>query len=82
MQQQCAPIQLAFQALGNRKIVAQFDGGTITSDAGALVLREVDQRWRVLDSFAECFIDRRHLSYCDHSVRQMLAQRVYVISDN
>jgi len=79
MQQQCAPKQLGFQALGNRKIVAQSDGGTITSDAGALVLREVDQRCGVLDSFAECFIDRRHGSYCDHEVRQMLAQRVYGI---
>jgi hypothetical protein len=79
MQQQCAPNQLAFQGLGNRKIVAQFDGGTITSDAGALVLREVDQRCKILDSFVECFIDGRHRAYCDHGVRQMLAQRIYGI---
>jgi hypothetical protein len=79
MQLQCATDQFEFQGLGNRKIVASFDGGTITSDAGGLILREVDQRCKMLDSFSECFTDRRHRSYCDHDVRQMLAQRVYGI---
>jgi hypothetical protein len=79
MHQQCVSEQLQFKGLGNRKIVAGFDGGTITSDAGGLVLREVDQRCGILDSFAECFIDHRHAGYCEHGVRQMLAQRVYGI---
>ena len=43
------------------------------------MLRDVDLRCRILDSFAECFTDRRHSSYCDHDVRQMLAQRAYGI---
>ena len=43
------------------------------------MVREVDLRGRILDSLAECFTDRRHSGYCDHEVRQMLAQRVYGI---
>ena len=79
MQDQCAAKPLQFQELGNRKVTGEFDGGTLTSDAGALLLRDVDLRCRILDSFATCFTDRRHSSYCDHDVRQMLAQRVYGI---
>ena len=79
MQQQCATKQLGFQGLGNRKVVGQFDGGTLTSDAGGLLLSELDLRCRILDSFAECFTDCRHESYLEHSVRQMVAQRVYGI---
>ncbi|MCK4514319.1 MAG: transposase, partial [Spirochaetaceae bacterium] len=55
--------------LGTRRIVGEFDGGRLTTDAGALLLLELDLRRRVLDSFAECFIDRRHGSYLEHTVR-------------
>ena len=79
MQLQCATDQFEFQGLGSRTVVAQFDGGTLTSDAGALLLRDLDGRTGILDAFAECFTDHRHSSYCDHGVRQMLAQRVYGI---
>ena len=79
MQLQCATDQFEFQGLGSRRVVAQFDGGTLTSDAGGLVLREVDLRCRILDSLTECFLDCRDGRYCEHSVRQMVAQRVYGI---
>lgn len=75
--QQCAENQLHFQGLGSRKIVGAFDGGTITSDAGGLLLREVDLRGGILDQFATCFVDRRESGYAEHPVRQLLAQRVY-----
>lgn len=74
---QSAEKQLHFQGLGNRKIVASFDGGMITSDAGGLLLREVDVQSRVLERFAACFVDRRETGYCEHPVRQLVAQRVY-----
>jgi hypothetical protein len=77
MQTQCASDQLCFQDLGNKKIVASFDGGTITSDAGGLLLREVDLRSGILDSFAACFLDNRHRGYSEHPVKQLVAQRVY-----
>lgn len=75
--QQCAEKQLHFQGLGTRKIVGAFDGGTITSDAGGLLLREVDLRGGILDRLADCFLDRREVGYAEHPVRQLLAQRVY-----
>ena len=77
MSKQCAQNQLEFQGLGSRRVVASFDGGTITSDAGGLLLREVDVRVGVLDAFAACFVDRREPCYAEHPVRQLVAQRVY-----
>jgi hypothetical protein len=77
MSKQCAQNQLEFQGLGARRVVASFDGGTITSDAGGLLLREVDVRAGVLDAFAGCFVDRREQCYAEHPVRQLVAQRVY-----
>jgi hypothetical protein len=77
MHTQSAQNQLEFQGLGCRKVVAQFDGGTISSDGGTLLLREVDLRAEVLDRFASCFEDLRHPAYVEHSVRQLVSQRVY-----
>ena len=77
LHQQCAGKQLQFQALGTRQVVAAFDGGTITSDAGGLLLREIDLRSRVLEKFARCFVDRRAPGYAEHSISQLVAQRVY-----
>ncbi len=77
MQTRCAGNQFEFQDLGKRRIVASFDGGTITSDAGALLLREVDLRTGVLERFTACFSDRREASYAEDPVHQLVAQRVY-----
>jgi hypothetical protein len=77
MSQQCEEKQLYLQGLGSRKVVADFDGGTISSDAGGLLLREVDMKCGILDRFAECFIDRREPGYAEHPVQQLVAQRVY-----
>jgi len=44
-----------FQALGRREILADFKGGTITSDAGGILLREVEKRTNILSRFAQCF---------------------------
>ena len=57
MHTQCNPEQLEFQGLGTRKVVADFSGGRITSDAGGLLLREVEKGAGILRSFAECFVD-------------------------
>jgi len=80
MHKQYADNQLEFQGLGSRKVLASFDGGTITSDAGGLLLREVDLRCGILDRFAACFVDRRQSGYAEHPVRQLVAQRVYGLS--
>jgi hypothetical protein len=75
METDCNPKQLHFQGLGSRKVVANFDGGTITSDAGALVLREIDAANHFFDDFASCFVDYREQGYVEHSVKELIAQR-------
>ena len=52
MRTDCTEEQLVFQALGGRQVVARFDGGRITSDAGILLLREVAERTGLLRRFA------------------------------
>jgi hypothetical protein len=63
-----------------REIVGEFSGGTMTSDAGALLLREADLRMNLLARFSQCFLDGRHPDLIEHSVEQMLAQRVYALA--
>ena len=75
MKTDCNSKQLQFQALGTRKVVADFDGGTITSDAGALLLREIEAANHFFDDFASCFVDHREQGYVEHSVKELIAQR-------
>jgi hypothetical protein len=77
---QCIPEQLEFQGLGNRKVVTDFGGGRITSDAGGLLLREVERGTGILREFADCFVDRRAPELVEHSVLELVSQRVYGIA--
>jgi hypothetical protein len=72
-------IQLTFQPLGKKKVEAKFDGGRITSDAGTLLLREIDRKYGILESFSQCFTDYRDPRYIDHTVEELVSQRVYAI---
>src|SRR5205809_5604460 len=74
---ECKPKPIEFHPLGSREVVAQFDGGDITSDAGGLLLREVEQRTGILKKFAECFVDYRDPEAVEHPVEDLVAQRVY-----
>jgi hypothetical protein len=58
-------------------VVARFDGGTISSDGGAFLLRQTDRRLNLLPRLAECFLDSRNPDLVEHSVLEMLSQRVY-----
>ena len=69
--------QLAFQGCASRAVVAGFDGGTITSDAGALLLRVVETTRGIISRFAAWFTHLRDKRYVEHSVWTMVAQRVY-----
>ena len=69
MNTQCNINQLHFQGHGTKKVNADFNGGTITSDAGTLLLREVDSAYNFIGSFASCFIDYRNQGYVEHSVK-------------
>src|SRR5579863_1353481 len=73
----CNQSSFGFEACGKREIVARFDGGTISSDGGALLLRQTDQRLNLLPRLAECFLDGRNPELVKHSIQEMLAQRVY-----
>ena len=73
----CKDQPLLFQDLGSRKVVADFSGGTLSSDGGALLLRQVDANLGLTQSLAQCFKDVRQQVFVDHSVQQLLAQRIY-----
>jgi hypothetical protein len=74
---ECNQSSFGFEACGKREIVARFDGGTISSDGGALLLRQTDKRLNLLPRLAECFLDGRNQRRVEHTIPEMLAQRVY-----
>jgi hypothetical protein len=74
---ECIESRLAFTREGKREVVAEFNGGTISSDGGALLLRETDQRINLLGRFGQCFLDGRNPALIEHRIEEMLAQRVY-----
>ena len=77
MQTECRNVKLEFQVPGARPIVAEFNGGTITSEAGVLLLKEVEARRQIIKQFAACFTDHRDQEKIEHSVEDLLAQRIY-----
>jgi len=66
--------------LGRREVVAGFDGGTITTDGGALLLREVEGRTGILAQFAACFTDYRAPELIEHTAAELIAQRVFALA--
>jgi hypothetical protein len=60
--------------------VGRFDGGTISSDAGGLLLRECERATRIVGQFARCFTDHRDEELIEHSVEELVAQRVYALA--
>ena len=74
---ECNQSRFEFASHFRREVVAEFSGGTISSDGGALLLRETDTKMNLLPRLAACFLDGRDPSLVKHEVGQMLAQRVY-----
>jgi hypothetical protein len=79
MPTECIPEQLEFQGIGLRKVVADFSGGRITSDAGGLLLREIAAGTNVMERFAGCFTDNRNQAMIEHSKVELISQRVFGI---
>ena len=77
MTTECTQVAFEFQHLKKRAIRARFDGGMITSDGGGLLLREVEKRTGILRQFAACFTDYRNADLIEHTVEELVAQRVY-----
>jgi len=80
MPTECNAEQLEFSCVERRRVVAAFDGGTVSSDAGALLLGRVDEAIGLIDRLAECFIDQRRADLIEHTVRTMIGQRVFGIA--
>src|SRR5713226_9122262 len=74
---ECIQSSFGFKVCGSREIVARFDGGTISTDGGAFLLRQTDKRLNLLPRLAECFLDGRNPDLIEHSILEMLSQRVY-----
>jgi hypothetical protein len=77
---ECNQSSFGFAGIGKREIVARFDGGTISSDGGAFLLRQTDRHLNLLSRLAECFLDGRNPLLVQHSIEEMLSQRVYSLA--
>lgn len=73
----CPQGSFQFADLGTRKVVVDFSGGTLSSDGGAPLLRQVDAGLGLTRSLAECFRDGRDQRFVEHSLPQLLAQRIH-----
>ena len=77
MRTECKQARFEFHGLFQRKVKARFDGGKITSDAGVLLLREVEQRTGLVAGLTACFRDHRDPRLIEHTVEELLGQRIY-----
>ncbi|MEO1696310.1 MAG: IS1380 family transposase [Planctomycetota bacterium] len=77
---ECSARRLESKAPDGRLLTAAFDGGPITSDGGVLLLREVEQRSRILERFSECFSDFRDRARVRHSITELASQRVLALA--
>jgi len=80
MPTQCSADTLTFAPVEGRSVVAAFDGGAITSDAGALLLGATDRAIRLVERFAACFTDGRDAERVVHDVATLVGQRVFAIA--
>lgn len=68
---------MLFQDLGARKVVADFSGGTLSSDGGVRLVRQVDLSLGLTRQLADCFGDARHPVFVEHFLPELLSQRIY-----
>jgi hypothetical protein len=80
MPTECSSERFDFGLVGRREIVGSFEGGAITSDAGALLLGTTDRMIGLLDRLAACFTDYRRPELIEHRVATLVGQRVFGIA--
>jgi hypothetical protein len=80
MPTQCSRDLFGYEVVEGRQVVAAFDGGEVTSDAGALLLGATDRTIGLMTRFAACFDDGRDQAQIEHKVETMVAQRVFGIA--
>lgn len=74
------PKQLCFPPVAGQTLRADFAGGALSSDFGALLLRGVDRQIGLTERLTAAIHDKRHPSYIDHPLRDLLAQRIYQLA--
>jgi hypothetical protein len=80
MPTQCSRDLFGYEVIEGRQVVAAFDGGEVTSDAGALLLGVADRAISLVSRFAACFDDGRAQAQVEHTVEAMIVQRVFGIA--
>ena len=80
MRTECSAEQFDFELVGRREAVGSFDGGAMTSDAGALLLGKTDRAIGLVDRLAACFTDYRKVELIEHRVATLVGQRVFGIA--
>jgi Transposase DDE domain group 1 len=80
MPTECTPDLFGYEVVEGRQVVAAFDGGEVTSDAGALLLGATDRAIGLVTRFAACFDDGRDQAQVEHTIEAMVAQRVFGIA--
>jgi hypothetical protein len=80
MPTQCSGDRFGYEVVEGRQVVAAFDGGEVTSDAGALLLGATDRAIGLVTRFAACFDDGRDQAQVEHTIEAMVAQRVFGIA--
>ena len=80
MQTECGADLFGFVPVEGRKVVAGFDGGRMTSEAGAMLLGATDKQIRLVERFAGCFTDYRAADLVEHTVSGLVGQRVFGIA--
>jgi hypothetical protein len=76
----CSQQTFSFQALGTRKVEADFKGGNLSADGGVVLLREVDSQLGLMENLADCFEDFRDQRWVVHSVPELLRQRTFAMA--
>ena len=77
MPTECSADLFGFARVEGRAVVASFDGGVVTSDAGALLLGATDRAVRLVSRFADCFADERSAGHVEHRIETLVGQRVF-----
>jgi hypothetical protein len=80
MPTQCSAKSFGFARVESRAVVAAFDGGAVTSDAGSLLLGATDRAIGLVDRFSGCFADHRRAELIEHEVRTLVSQRIFGIA--
>ncbi len=80
MTTQCTTPTIDFSSFFGRNVSARFDGGQLTSDAGAVLLRDLEKKINLFPRLAQCFTDYRNPKKVEHPAEQLLRQRTFDVA--